>query len=243
MPRITSTPWLNYFDPQAEAPRPGCRTSRCAGDGCNAWQVRIAPDRRPTGPGLWQQLRQPPYPGSVWTSFRGPSGSSGRIDRIYTAILLAAIAQPASVRRPTAVQSHYNTPTACRPTSPLPRRPGDSDASLDRSDKDFSAHALVRAFPPRKKGVCISRAIPGYRRKTRQHRDALTGGSTAEQQRPCLRRPHASLRKPARQPVGNQPNPGALPGAALSGIGQSLATGQNLEQPPVSSGRVRMDDG
>jgi hypothetical protein len=115
-----------------------------------AWQVRVTHlIAAPPSAGLWQQLHSAFFT-ARWLGledFPGPQGTQS-IRQIYTGILLAATAQPASFS-PTELEfigqfiGDYTQPIDLLETPPL-----DSGGIfwIDL-DKDFPAHALIRRIP------------------------------------------------------------------------------------------------
>jgi hypothetical protein len=138
------------FDPQNTGTQRSPQTTLRRVIRCISWQVQINQlSASPTGLGLWQQLHA-----AFRTSRRlgladapGPRDSQS-ILQIYSATLLAAIAQPASFSsRELAFISSYLA--ACNHSLALaaePPRDSDSIFWID-PDKDFPAHALIRRLP------------------------------------------------------------------------------------------------
>lgn len=138
------------FDPQGNTLGNGAQTSLRRAMLSIAWQIRIhhlvaAPPR----PGLWQQLHA-----AFRTSRRlgvehqaGPRDSAS-IQRLYTNILLTAIAQPASFSSDelefinTVVEQSGYPPSLSEDIT----EPADSSFWIDL-DRDFPAHALSRRTP------------------------------------------------------------------------------------------------
>jgi hypothetical protein len=117
---------------------------------CIAWQIQISHlIASPPGFGLWQQAHA-----AFGTSLRlgiadttGPRGEAS-IQQIYTASLLAAIAQPASFSaEELELISHYIERSGISPRlTPEPPTDCNSIFWIDL-DKDFPAHALARRIP------------------------------------------------------------------------------------------------
>lgn len=138
------------FDPQGNRLGNGAQTSLRRAMLSIAWQIRIhhlvaAPPR----PGLWQQLH------SAFRTARrlgvehqpGPRDSAS-IQRLYTNILLTAIAQPASFSSDelefinVLVEQSAHSPDLCETIT----EPVESSFWIDL-DRDFPAHALNRRTP------------------------------------------------------------------------------------------------
>lgn len=166
------------FDPNGEdTPRPPHISLRRAMHAI-AWQIRISHlIAAPTAIGRWQQLHN-----AFSTARRlgldalaGPSGGPS-IQRIYTNILLAAIAQPASFS--SAELEFINEYVERMPQElvlgELP--PADSDAIfwIDL-DKDFPAHALIRRVPAADTDVLYFACDSIAREAARQHTELQKG--------------------------------------------------------------------
>lgn len=184
------------FDPQGcQSPRMPHVSLRRAMDSI-AWQIRIYHlIAAPVAPSLWQQLH---------TAFRtarrlgvheitsDPSATS--IQDVYTATLVAAIAQPASFSAEE--QQFINDYVTCCISPPaleasLPES-GDAIFWVD-PDKDFPAHALVRRSPAAEKGILYF-SCQEIAASASQHREALIAGSSAKQLAlPAFAASHAGL--------------------------------------------------
>ena len=211
-----------------------------------AWQIRIYHlIAAPTGPGLWQQLHAAFRTARHLGVHTQASGSSAKsIQDIYTATLLAAIAQPASFSS-TELQFIADYIADCLPPLAVTDAPhGDSDAQfwID-PDKDFPAQALVRRAPAAEKGVLYF-SCSEIAKTARQHRDALNGGSPAEQLgAPAFAATHAGLGvlnrlanlwgKPAKRKFPRRRQ--SYRALLCAGIGQLWQLAKTPEQPPVSS--------
>lgn len=237
----------DLFDPQgSSSPKMPHLSLRRAMDAI-AWQIRIYHlIAAPTGPGLWQQLHA-----AFRTSRRlgvqsQASGASAKsIEDIYTATLLAAIAQPASFSS-AELQFIADYIADCLPPLMLADSPppadGDAVFWID-PDKDFPAHALVRRAPAAETGVlyfsCSETAV-----RARQHREALNNGSTAEQLGlPAFAATHAGLGvlnrlanlwgKPVKRKFPRRRQ--SYRALLCAGIDQLWQLAKTPEQPPDSS--------
>lgn len=138
------------FDPQSTGAQRSPQTALRRAIRCVSWQIRINQlAASPTGLGLWQQLHAA-FRTARRLGLAEPPGprDSQSILQIYSATVLAAIAQPASFSsRELAFIGDYLA--ASNPSLALteePPRDSDSIFWIDL-DKDFPAHALVRRLP------------------------------------------------------------------------------------------------
>lgn len=138
------------FDPQGLSTSRTPHTSLRRAMYAIAWQVRITQlIAAPTPIGLWQQLHAAFRTARRFglEDFPGPNGGPS-IRRIYTSILLAAIAQPASFSS-AELEFIGEYIANCTPEVELLENPPlDSQGVfwID-ADKDFPAHALIRRIP------------------------------------------------------------------------------------------------
>ena len=146
-----------------------------------AWQISISHLlASPTSVGVWQQLhsafRTAKQLGQE--KFPGPLGTSS-IQRIYTDILLSAIAQPASFS-----SAELNFISAYIERSPLEIEllkevpPDSTGVFWIDLDKDFPAHALVRRTPP-PDAQLLYFSCDEMARRADQHRTELRKGIPA----------------------------------------------------------------
>jgi hypothetical protein len=138
------------FDPQGPGSSRIPHTSLRRAMQTIAWQVRITHlIAAPTAAGLWQQLH------SAFSTarrlgledFPGPQGTQS-IRQLYTDILLAAVAQPASFSPPELEFISKFISESAPAIDLLESPPLDSEGIfwIDL-DKDFPAHALIRRIP------------------------------------------------------------------------------------------------
>lgn len=170
------------FDPQAESSSRLPHTSLRRAMHAIAWQVRIAHMiAAPTPLGLWQQLHAA-YRTACrlgLDEFPGPNCGPS-IKRIYTSILLAAIAQPVSFStEELEFISEYIG--QCTPDIELLETPplaAEGIFWID-PDKDFPAHALIRRIPsPESKVLYFS--CDTLATLAQKHRAELLQGMAAE---------------------------------------------------------------
>jgi hypothetical protein len=147
-----------------------------------AWQIRI--DylvASPTSIGLWQQLHAAYRTARRLglENFPGPRGGAG-VQRAYTDILLAAIAQPASFSA-TELEfiSRYIESSSIR--IELQETPPEHATAIFwiDLDRDFPAHALVRRVPGADSQPLYF-ACDEIAATARQHHGELAGGVAAE---------------------------------------------------------------
>jgi len=140
----------DLYDPEGPSSPHSPHTSLRRAINAIAWQVRIMHlIAAPTAIGLWQQLH------SAYVTTRrlelenlpGPHGIPS-IQQIYTGILLAAIAQPASFSPPELEFIGKYISHCTPPIELLEVPPSNSEGVfwIDL-DKDFPAHALIRRSP------------------------------------------------------------------------------------------------
>lgn len=170
------------FDPQAESSSRLPHTSLRRAMHAIAWQVRIAHMiAAPTPLGLWQQLHAAFRTASRLglDEFPGPNCGPS-IKRIYTSILLAAIAQPVSF---SAEELEFISAYIgqCTPDIELLETPplaAEGIFWID-PDKDFPAHALIRRIPsPESKVLYFS--CDALAALAQKHRTELLQGMPAE---------------------------------------------------------------
>ena len=139
------------FDPDRKSPHLSAQSPLRRAMQAMAWQIhtyhRIA---APPPPGLWQQFHGA-YSNAIRLGVENQPGAAGTasIQRLYTATLLAAIAQPASFS-PTELKlitSLLDNLPAAVSLENLPPAPSPSIFWIDPS-RDFPAQALVRRPPP-----------------------------------------------------------------------------------------------
>jgi len=140
----------DLFDPRASSPQRPPHLSLRRAMYAIAWQIQITHlVAAPTSAGLWQQLH-----GAFRSARRlgldevpGPKGSAS-VRRVYTDILLAAIAQPASFSATELnfIREYIERNTLSVDLLDAPPLEGRGIFWVDL-DKDFSAHALVRRLP------------------------------------------------------------------------------------------------
>lgn len=159
-----------------------------------AWQIRISHlIAAPTAIGRWQQLH------TAFSTARRlgleelPGARGGpSIRRIYTNVLLSAIAQPASFS--SAELEFINDYIERLPQElelgVLP--PSDSNAIFWTDlDKDFPAHALIRRVPAADSNVLYFSCDTIAREASRQHTELIKGTSASALGLPALADTHA----------------------------------------------------
>ena len=171
----------DLFDPQGTGTLRFPNTSLRRAMSAIAWQVRITHlVAAPPAPGLWQQLHA-----AFRTArrlglddFPGPNGGPS-IRQIYSTILLAAIAQPASFSaKELEFISEYvtgNTPTIDFFDVPPLNHHG---IFWIDPDKDFPAHALIRRIPSPDTPVLYF-SCDAFAERAVKHREELIGGLPA----------------------------------------------------------------
>lgn len=141
----------DLFDPRGTNPLRPPHLSLCRAMHTIAWQIQVSYlVAAPTNAGLWQQLHRAFRTARRLglNEFPGPNGSAS-VSRVYTDILLAAIAQPAS----SFAAAELNFVRDYIEQSPLSVELLDAPPLEGRGifwvdlDKDFPPHALVRRLP------------------------------------------------------------------------------------------------
>lgn len=140
----------DLFDPEGPSTPRAPHTSLRRAMHTIAWQVRITQlIAAPTSIGLWQQLHAAFFTARRLglEDFPGPLGTPS-IRQIYTSILLAAIAQPASFS-PAELEFIGKYISYCTPPIDLLETPPLNSHGIFwiDLDKDFPAHALIRRIP------------------------------------------------------------------------------------------------
>lgn len=146
-----------------------------------AWQIRIHHlVASPTRPGLWQQLH------SAYRTARrfglenqpGPRGGHS-IQRLYTNILLSAIAQPASfsAEEQDFISAYVEAASSAPQLTDTPPAHADSTFWID-AERDLPAHALVRRAPGSDLAALYF-SCQQVAADAAAHRQALQGGYTA----------------------------------------------------------------
>lgn len=172
----------DLFDPEGPSSPRAPNTSLRRAMNAIAWQVRIMHlIAAPTAIGLWQQLH------SAYVTARrldldkipGPHGMPS-IEQIYTGILLAAIAQPASFS-PTELEFIGQYISQCAPPVELQEAPPASSEGIFwiDLDKDFPAHALIRRSPSPDARILYF-SCDGIAESALNHRAALLAGTPAK---------------------------------------------------------------
>ncbi|MDP3540601.1 MAG: hypothetical protein Q8S26_18035 [Azonexus sp.] len=159
-----------------------------------AWQIRISHlVAAPTSVGRWQQLH------AAYSTARrlgldnhpGPRGGTS-IKRVYTDILLAAIAQPASFS--SAELEFISDYIECLPQAiELSTEPPTDSAAIFwiDLDRDFSAHALIRRVPAAEAHIFYFACDSVAQEATRHHSELSTGVPAATLGLPAFADTHA----------------------------------------------------
>lgn len=140
----------DLFDPEGQSTPRATHTSLRRAMHAISWQVRITHlIAAPAAIGLWQQLHSAFFTARRLglDDFPGPQGTPS-IRQIYTSILLAAIAQPASFS-PAELEFIGKYIGYCTPPIDLLETPPLNSHGIFwiDIDKDFPAHALIRRIP------------------------------------------------------------------------------------------------